>query len=221
MDDLISDIRRYLSFMYHHPGKNITTTEVSTFSDMHRYIYDNLANRDSGLKMSPYQGDVALLSVTQLRGESNLESNISSTIKDRRALPKKWEKLLRDNAENFASILYRCFWMIQYYIVYYEREVCTISPMEKPLSHASSQFIEFFPLKDRKSKNVLQALETYCCSYSSYFADNSLESLDLLALSRIIIDVIICQINLRKRIQVNSIIDASFYMDRRKYSNVG
>ena len=212
VDDLISDIRRYIVFMYENPGHNAEKAEESAFSTMHRYIYDNIANRDSGLKMEPYLGRKDILSVTELRGAGNLESNISNVIKDRRAMPKKWEKLLRANSANYTPILYRCFWMLQYYFVYYDRDVCTISRTDKPVSHAASQFIEYFPLTEKKSSCVFSALDEFCYPYTAFFHDNIGGMIDLLSLSRVILDVIIEQINLRQRIHLDRIADASLFI---------
>lgn len=208
VDDLISDIRRYLVYMYKTPGNAYDSEESDTFKVMHRYIYDNIANHDSGREMPPYRGD-NILSVTDLRGEGNLESNISNVIKNRRSLPVKLKKLIQLNTSNYTIILYRFFWMLQYYFVYYGRNVCSISYADKPFSHAATQFIEYFSLNEQKSRNVYAALKKHCHLYTDYFYDTSIESIDLLSLSRIILDIIIEQINLRKRIQLEHIENAS------------
>ena len=213
VDELITDIRRYLVFMYRNPGGRISQNDATVFSCMHRYIYDNLANRDSGCEMPPLRCNNQLLSVTELRGEGNLESNINSTIKNRRALPKKWERLLRDNASNYIHILYRCFWVLQYYFVYYghqiEPVICTINSNADPEAQTTTQFIEYFPFEIQKSRHVYSALSTSCAAYSDYFNEGMPETIDLLSLSRIILDIIIEQINIRQRLPLNKIADAS------------
>ena len=216
VDDLISDIRRYIVYVYENPGQIIDDSTKHTFSLMHQYIYDNIANRDSGITMSPYIGDKSLLSVTELRGQNNLESNISNTIKDRRALPKKCEKILRSGTANYTPILYRCFWLLQYYFVYYERDICTINHSESSITSASSQFIEYFPIKADKKTKIFEALSEYCYSFSEYFGGEDKCSGDLLSLSRIILDVIIEQINLRQKIRLDIVADASLFASHNR-----
>ncbi len=213
VDDLVSDIRRYLIHMYEHPGGNPESDEAKRFPAMHRYIYDNLANRDSELKMPPYIGDANRLSVTELRGAANLESNISNTINDRRALPKKWTRLLRSET-GYMPLLYRCFWLLQYYFVYYARAICAISHFSSPASHSATQFVEYFPLRPEKSVNVFNALDEHCWAYSTVFCGLKNKAVDLISLSRIILDVIIEQVALRQQIDIDKIADASLYVNK-------
>jgi len=211
VDELIMDIRRYLVYMYKHPSKDVKTGEADTFRAMHLYIYCNLANSEIRCQMSPFYGNKANLSVTTLRGLNHLDSNISNVISNKRSLPKKCIKLLCANHESYIPLLYRCFWMLQYYFVYYETDICSVNRRNNPLSHVSSQFIEYFSLTDQKSNSVFAALHKYCKTYSSFFHGNTSQTMDLLVLSRVILDTIIEQTNLRQDVQLEKIADASMF----------
>ncbi|MBR0093047.1 MAG: SEL1-like repeat protein [Lachnospiraceae bacterium] len=130
--------------------------------------------------------------------------------------------MLQANSSNYLPILYRCFWMLQYYFVYYgyqiRPEICTISRHTSPVSYASSQFIELFPLETQKSRHVYFALEKTCAPFSDFFHARMPETLDLLSLARIILDVIIEQINLRKNLSLDKIADASDLKEQKNQS---
>ncbi|MBR6383087.1 MAG: tetratricopeptide repeat protein [Lachnospiraceae bacterium] len=212
IDDLIHDIRRYLLFMYSHPSQKNWTSDSEAFCSMHKYIYDNLAIYDSDVKMSPYYGKASLLSTYHLGGEVNLESNICHVLNNDRSIPKSWIRLLRNNSSDYTQILYRCFWMLQYFFVYYGDNICTISYNTSLQNQSSSRFVEYFSFNPNISTNVYNSLKKYCNSYTDFFHKNNSESIDFLSLARIILDIIIKQVELRQHVNLNNVTTASNFI---------
>ena len=216
IDNLIPDIRRYLLYMYTHPVNKTLNDETSFFCSMHRFIYDNLVNHDSKETMNPFYGKNLLLSVSSLSSQGISAPNINHILKNDRSLPKEWSHLLQNNSSSYTQILYRFFWLLQYFFVYYNEELCTISHNNDLKNQSSYSFVEYFSLNRSLSTNVYFSLKNYCNSYTNFFAGNITDSIDFLSLSRIILDVIINQVELRKHINLYDLIDVSNIINKNK-----
>lgn len=203
VDDLISDIRRYLVYIYENPGKCMDKSTIDRFSSMHCFIYNNLTlNHESKLPSFGYM-DKELLATNKF---DNLASNINSTIKNRRPLPKSLTSVLCRYADDKEILLYRCFWMLQYYFVYYKRDVCTVNRTASGMLYMTRECTELYRLSEDRRAAVLDSLKENCGSFLDYISKLDKNSLDILSLSRIIIDVIICQANKWKRAKAIPII---------------
>lgn len=197
IDYLITDIRRYIEHIYLNPCQTNSSSKSNRFSIMHQYIYDNIASRASNLQMQPYYTNTNILSVTELRGTGNIESNISNTIHNRRSLPKNWIKMLKAYATDYTPILYKLFWLIQYYLVYYERISCTINQQVTFLNISGFNFVEYFTINKSTSLSTYDTLSKSCSEYSDLLCKHQ-NTFNLFDISIVTLDIIISHINLRQ-----------------------
>ena len=219
VDELIVDIQRYLSYTAVHPYEEIPSDMQKLFSSMHQYIYSNLAKSACNRYMPPRYGNISMLSLTELRGHGtgNLDANISSAVNAYRALPLPLRKLFLTQNQDYTQILCRCFWILQYYLAYYMRKDCIVN-RQKEISFSNALSItEYYSLNNQKLTAVYRSLRENCRYYSSCLSDNSIteNAFDLLSLSRIIIDILIAQINLLQRISLEQISDVNISIDSK------
>lgn len=215
IDNLIPDIRRYLLFMYSHPVNKTPSAETHYFSSMHKFIYDNLVSHNYSKEMAPFYGKKYLLSVSCLSDQGISAPNVNHSIKNERALPKEWTRLLQKKSLNYTQLLYRFFWLLQYFFVYYNKELCTINDNDLQ-NRSSSNFVEYFSLNKDLSTNLYYSLNKYCGSYTDYFVGNTPDSIDFLSLSRIILDVIIKHVRLRNYVNPFNLDDIPSILNKNK-----
>ena len=228
VDALIEDIKRYLFFKYDNMISGIKKepgdTEKELYSSMHRYIINNIANRDTATvnrdsgennvnkfvikKMSIYNMDSNNLDAAFLKNEGQIGVNINHMIMNRRPLPKGLKKVFRENYEDYSLLIYRCFWMLQYHCTYYGNEdELTKYPISQDLKRdefRNSGCTELFAINQTKAIAIYNSLQLHCGKYSQYFKTGK-KKITFLSLARIIVDVIIEQLNLQEKISLEKI----------------
>lgn len=219
VDTLIVDIQRYLSYTSVHPNEELPSDTGKLFSSMHRYIYSNLAKNETKREMPPRFGQFSMLSLTELRGRGTgtLDANISNVVHANRPLPLRLRKLFLAQNSDYTPILCRCFWILQYYLAYYLRSDCIINRQKDIAFPNTSSITEYYSLNRRKLSAIYRALRINCSSYSSCLSSDSVteSTFDLLTLSRVIIDVLISQINLLQRISLEQFNDININIDAK------
>ena len=228
IDELIGDIKKYLFFMYESmltgDKKEPDPSEKEMFSNMHRFIYNNAANRDSRPsdndkkdnldKAQNVIRDMNYRNMTKEKLEvhfifngSSLVNNTNKIIMNHRFLPKKFIDMFNDDTEDYSVILYRCFWLLQYYYVYYgnEGDLSTYSVNRELNKNTSSGIIDYFYINRLQANKVYKSLKTNCGSYSDFFKAEHDGIYSFLSLARIIIDVMIEQMNLRENFSVKKV----------------
>jgi hypothetical protein len=209
VDDLIVDIRNYLLFMLDYPLKTAAKSEEERFSNMHKCIFANISNSYNcdEITMSPYflEKDKSGKLLNE-SGIKDMAPNINNTIYNRRPMPKECKKILSDDKDGYGIVINRCFWLLQYYFVYYHKDICIRN--SKETSSFSGKYPEYFRLKDTVARNVYSELNRSCCDYSSLLnTTNNIGTVDTHLLSKIIVDVIVEQVKLQRRINLNRIPD--------------
>ncbi|MBQ6026430.1 MAG: hypothetical protein IJL20_12555 [Lachnospiraceae bacterium] len=229
VDSLIEDIKRFLLLKYENMitgiRKDPEDNERNLYSCMHRYIINNIANRDttrsniyeknkrsedkySIREMSFYSMDSSNLDAAFLKNNGQMGVNINHIIMNRRSLPKELKKVFQDNNEDYSILIYRCFWMLQYHCIYYgnenELKCYQISRNLNRNDFQTSRFIELFKINQTKAVAIYNSLQTHCRKYSHYF-ETGKNKISFLSLARVIVDVIIEQLNLQGRISLEKI----------------
>lgn len=212
VDDLIGDIRRYLAYEFSHPDASEFGNVAAEFSEMHRYIYSNMLGAECNRKFPPFRGNSSGLSLGNLQSRIVTAPNISKTIHAHRDLPVNLRKQFLSSGD-YTVLLYRCFWILQYYLVYYAESNCCRRRPHVAVSYTAMQFTEYYSLSEAKASLVYHALREKCDSYSSCFSDSQ-STFDLLMLSRVVLDILVAQINLMRRVPLSQIADPSELMKR-------
>jgi len=217
VDDMFFDIRNFLDFTREYPLKKADKTEEERFSVLHRCIFANISNsyEYDEIKMPPYYLEKD--SLTKLLNNSeimSMASNINNTIYNRRPMPKECKVLLSDNKDSYSVILYRCFWLLQYYFAYYHKDICIRNALES--FDSTNKFRELFCLKESVAKDICSELRNKCSEYSQLLNQNNIWKMDTLSLSKVIVDIIVEQVNLQKIIKMSRIQDTFTISNRCK-----
>lgn len=231
VDSLIEDIKRYLFFKYDNMISGVRSepsdAEKELYSCMHRYIINNIANRDTSSvgigvigketdkfiikKMSFYNMDSSNLDAAFLKNEGQIGVNINHMIMNRRPLPKGLKKVFRENDADYSLLIYRCFWLLQYHCTYFGNEdeltKYLISRDLKRDEFQNSGCTEVFKINQTKAVAIYNSLQSHCGKYSQYFKTGK-KKITFLSLARVIVDVIIEQLNLQGKVSLEKVKNA-------------
>ncbi len=195
-DELIKSVKSFLSERYHNSVKR-------DYDSLHRCVFSNITDFPTPTTLH-FDSSRGYTGVFNSYKSPNLNSTVSKRInyKHERKLSSAWLKEWKSKSNNIDSFLYRIFWMLQYYCVYYYEKnefIKNDTPLEL------TDCTEFFSLSLKKRRALLKELQNHCSSYSVTLTFCSADSLNFYLLARIFLDIIIAHVNYTHQITSSNI----------------
>lgn len=193
-DELIKSIHPFIRDCYYDALKG-------DYNQVHQCILSNIVSFPVEHTINLTHGDTRYFNVYK---DSSLTSNINKAIHHShgRKLSYAWIKEWQRNSNNIDTFLYRIFWMLQYYCVYY-LEDNDIIKNNHPIN--LTDCIEYFSLSLSKRRALLKELQSHCSSYSATIEFCSADSLNFYSLARIFLDIIVAHVNYTKQISDSAV----------------
>lgn len=181
-DELIPHIKAYL---YDFAKNKFDTDHTYT----HRCVCENITtfplntefNNISGYKCDYIPG----ASMSDIRG------NINRIIHNKRRISHNWIAEYHKTKEHIDKMIYRIFWMLQYYCAYYLDN----SYYEYSNTYTNDTMPEYYSFPENDRATLFNNLKKHCQEYSTVLARSTYEAFNMQLLSRIIYDVILSHLN--------------------------
>lgn len=181
-DELIQDIKMYLHNRY-------TNLDVSDYEDMHRCVCSNVIGFPSSMNFHAKEGNISYFTSVDM---TNIKANINKIIKGKRNLTHTWISEWKKNHNHIEGMLYRIFWLLQYYCVYYGNKDDIVRNKN---ANSSLDCTEYFSFSMNKKRALLNDLKQECMSYSYTLQHLVVESFDFYSFARIILDILVAQMD--------------------------
>ena len=195
-DDLILKIREYLNEMY---NGNLS----KNYDFLHYRLGETINPLPDGEKnVEKYNNSFGYNRTYLDLKDGNLRTNVNKIINNWRALPKMIINECFKYYENSEVILKRIFWILQYYITYYTKSNTLIQ--KNQYLDTTSEFAEFYIMSMEHKIYLLNKLKKYCKGDSLLLESIKPESLGLLQLSKILLDIVNLQVGIFHSLPDNS-----------------
>lgn len=175
-DDLIVQIQEYLR-----EGEN--NIDTKKYHVLHSTIGNILIN--GGFELSDkVESREDMLS---LSGKENLRSNVNHIVCGKRKMSREWTAEYNRNSNNVNIMIYRLFWILQYYLFYYgyhKKEIYRNPEKEK------EKWTEYIVLSTNLRGKILKELKSQCQNFSDFLFEVTAADFNLLTLSRVLFELI-------------------------------